>query len=713
MADTIGQSLGKMMEAAKKYASSNGASDENIKAEAKQRMVTATNDLRNVSSDIVGIINTRKHFEKLLSIADQFVTAGNVAIEAANQSKQNIRDPTEKTDFNKVSNRLQEAVDNIDENVKAVKKNPFSPGAQLNLLNEGRVAIPHVLSFLKNVTDVIKSEDNAEKKKDLQTKNDDLKELLTLMVKHFQKTEAFANSLRYAAAQEALDAETNELNQLENNKATIKVMTGQRKVSDGYSEISHLINRQNAVMAVIKDMGEALEAGDINEIRMLMIDLGNSVRELAKSAKDAAVTTEGEEQAKLLIETAKSLIKTAGSYLDKLNKYDGSSQENLSQDIDKGGERLNVVTRELSIMSKNVFDSLGSENRILDLKMKLDKSLKKFESGESGDVNQEGQVLLDIAQKIFGEYDRIWSKEENQETQLSIKRKRQEFEEKVEDFKVSQKGKTGDEFRELVKAFGSELNANLEFINRFALIKELAREIHKGSDVGEKVIEALENFVGFKSRTGAFGETIDIVKGSLGDLELDGTSAISQFNLVNDSFAFIWNGKNLLKTAKNNLDEEHYSSFEEELHQLNETINNISKIREKIEDMSPLDVLVAEDIAQILVSDFKAFKEEFSPGTSQLPENEKQARLEALRSNLEDMSGLLNSVLGTAVENDRTYLRTNAVKLAQSLEYFQSALIDLLPHPDYENVADHTISLNENLLGDALKIFSAIKVFNL
>ena len=178
-----------------------------------------------------------------------------------------------------VSNRLQEAVDNIDENVKAVKKNPFSPGAQLNLLNEGRVAIPHVLSFLKNVTDVIKSEDNAEKKLDLQTKNDNLKELLTLMVKHFQKTEAFANSLRYAAAQEALDAETNELNQLENNT------TGQRKVSDGYSEISHLINRQNAVMAVIKDMGEALEAGDINEIRMLMIDLGNSVRELAKSAK--------------------------------------------------------------------------------------------------------------------------------------------------------------------------------------------------------------------------------------------------------------------------------------------------------------------------------------------------------------------------------------------------------------------------------------------
>ena len=705
MADTIGQSLGKMMEAAKKYASSNGSSDENSKEEAKQKMVTATNDLRNVSSDIVGIINTRKHFEKLLSIADQFVTAGNVAIEAANQSKQNIRDPTEKTEFNKVSNRLQEAVDVIDENVKAVKKNPFSPGAQLNLLNEGRVAIPHVLSFLKNVTDVIKSEQNTEKKQDLQTKSDNLKELLTLMVKHFQKTEAFANSLRYAAAQEALDAEFNELNQLKNNT------TGQRKVSDGYSEISHLINRQNAVMAVIKDMGDALEAGDINEIRMLMIDLGSSVRELAKSAKDAAFTTGEEEQAKLLIETARNLIKTAGSYLNRLNKYDGSSQENLSEDINKGGERLNGVARELSMMSKNVFDSLGSENRILDLKMKLDKSLKKFESGESGDVHEEGQVLLDIAQKILGEYDRIWSKEENQETQLSINRKRQDFKDKVEDFKVSQKDKTGDELRELEKAFGSELSANLEFINRFVLVKELARETQKGSDFGEKVIEALENFVGFKSRTAAFGESIDIVKGGLLDLELDGTSAISQFNLVNDSFAFIWNGNNLLKTAKNNLDEENYSSFEEELHQLNESIINISKIREKIEDMSPLDCLVAQDIAQVLVSDFAAFKEEFRPGTSQLPDNEKQARLEVLKSNLEDISGLLNSVLGSAVENDRKFLRTNAVKLAQTLEYFESALMDLLPHPDYENVAEHTLSLNENFLVDAIKIFSAIKVY--
>ena len=705
MADTIGQSLGKMMEAAKKYASSNGSSDENSKEEAKQKMVTATNDLRNVSSDIVGIINTRKHFEKLLSIADQFVTAGNVAIEAANQSKQNIRDPTEKTEFNKVSNRLQEAVDVIDENVKAVKKNPFSPGAQLNLLNEGRVAIPHVLSFLKNVTDVIKSEQNTEKKQDLQTKSDNLKELLTLMVKHFQKTEAFANSLRYAAAQEALDAEFNELNQLKNNT------TGQRKVSDGYSEISHLINRQNAVMAVIKDMGDALEAGDINEIRMLMIDLGSSVRELAKSAKDAAFTTGEEEQAKLLIETARNLIKTAGSYLNRLNKYDGSSQENLSEDINKGGERLNGVARELSMMSKNVFDSLGSENRILDLKMKLDKSLKKFESGESGDVHEEGQVLLDIAQKILGEYDRIWSKEENQETQLSINRKRQDFKDKVEDFKVSQKDKTGDELRELEKAFGSELSANLEFINRFVLVKELARETQKGSDFGEKVIEALENFVGFKSRTAAFGESIDIVKGGLLDLELDGTSAISQFNLVNDSFAFIWNGNNLLKTAKNNLDEENYSSFEEELHQLNESIINISKIREKIEDMSPLDCLVAQDIAQVLVSDFAAFKEQFRPGTSQLPDNEKQARLEVLKSNLEDISGLLNSVLGSAVENDRKFLRTNAVKLAQTLEYFESALMDLLPHPDYENVAEHTLSLNENFLVDAIKIFSAIKVY--
>ena len=265
--------------------------------------------------------------------------------------------------------------------------------------------------------------------------------------------------------------------------------------------------------------------------------------------------------------------------------------------------------------------------------------------------------------------------------------------------------------RELEKAFGSELSANLEFINRFVLVKELARETQKGSDFGEKVIEALENFVGFKSRTAAFGESIDIVRGGLLDLELDGTSAISQFNLVNDSFAFIWNGNNLLKTAKNNLDEENYSSFEEELHQLNESIINISKIREKIEDMSPLDCLVAQDIAQVLVSDFAAFKEEFRPGTSQLPDNEKQARLEVLKSNLEDISGLLNSVLGSAVENDRKFLRTNAVKLAQSLEYFESALMDLLPHPDYENVAEHTLSLNENFLVDAIKFFSAIKVY--
>ena len=704
MADTIGQSLGKMMEAAKKYASSNGSSDENSKEEAKQKMVTATNDLRNVSSDIVGIINTRKHFEKLLSIADQFVTAGNVAIEAANQSKQNIRDPTEKTEFNKVSNRLQEAVDVIDENVKAVKKNPFSPGAQLNLLNEGRVAIPHVLSFLKNVTDVIKSEQNTEKKQDLQTKSDNLKELLTLMVKHFQKTEAFANSLRYAAAQEALDAEINDLNQLENNTR------GQRKVSDGYSEISHLVSRQNKVMAVIKDMGDALEAGEINDIRALMVGLGCSVRELAKSAKDAAVTTEEEEQAKLLIETAKSLIMTAGSYLNKLNKYDGSSQENLSQDINEGGERLNLVARELSVMSKNVFDSLGSENRILGLKMKLDKSMEQLEGVETGHLEEDGQVLLEIAQKLLGEYDSILAAEDTQETQLSITRRKQDFEMKIENFKISREFKTDAEFRDLTLDFGSEVKENLEFINRFALIKELAQETKKGSDVGEKVSEYLKTFVGFKSRTDDFEESNDTVKGSLMDLELDSSSAISQFNLVNDTFAFIWNGKNMLKTAKTNLDDESSSAFEEDLHQFNESINNISKIRDKIEQMSPLDVLVAEDIARVLASEFEGFKENFRPGTSPITDTDKQARLEALRSNLVDMSGLLNNVLGSAVENDIKDLRTNAVQLAQGLEYFESALHDLLPHPDYTDVADHALGINENLLSDAVQMFSAIKV---
>lgn len=693
-----------MMEAAKKYASANGSSDESSKEEAKEKMVTATNNLRNVSSDIVGIINTRKHFEKLLSIADRFVFAGRAAIDASNHSKQSIQDPHERTEFNKVLNHLQEAVDTIDESAKSVKENPTSAGAQLNLLNEGRAAIPHVISYLKNVTHVIRSEENEETKMDLQTKSDDLRALLALLVEHFQKTEAFANSLRYAAAQEFLDAEINDLNQLENNRS------GQRKVSDGYSEISHLITRQNKVMAVIRDMGDALEAGEINDIRALMLDLGSSVRELAKSAKDAAVTTEEEEQAKLLIETAKSLIMTAGSYLNKLNNYDGSSQEKLSQDINKGGERLNSVARELSIISKNVFDSLGSENRILGLKMKLDKSLKELEGAETGDLEKEGQVLLEIAQKLLGEYDSILAAEENQETLLSITRRKQEFEMKIENFKISQGVKTDDEFRDLTLAFGSEVKENLEFINRLALIKELAQETKKGSDVGEKVSESLKTFVGFKSRTNAFEESNDIVKGSLMDIELNSSSPISQFNLVNDTFAFIWNGKNLLKTAKTNLNEESSSVIEQDLHQFNESINNISKIRDKIEELSPLDVLVAEDIARVLASEFEGFKENFRPGTSPITDTDKQERLEALRSNLVDMSGLLNNLLGSAVENDIKDLRTNAVKLAQGLEYFESALYDLLPDPDYKDVADHALGINENLLGDAVNMFSAIKV---
>ena len=457
-------------------------------------------------------------------------------------------------------------------------------------------------------------------------------------------------------------------------------------------------------------MGDALEAGEINDIRALMVDLGCSVRDLAKSAKNAAVTTEEEEQAKLLIETAKSLIMTAGSYLNKLNKYDGSSQENLSQDINEGGERLNSVTRELSIMSKNVFDSLGSENRILGLKMKLDNSMKILEGAEAGDLAKEGQVLLGIAQGLLKEYDSLLAEEENQETQFSITRRKQEFEMKIENFKISQEGKTGDEFRELTLAFGSEVKENFEFINRFALIKELAQETKKGSDVGEKLSESMKTFVGFKSTTDDFDESNDMVKESLIDLEHNSSSAISQFNLVNDTFAFIWNGKNLLKTAKTNLNEENSSAFKEELHQFNESINNISKIRDKIEEMSPLDVLVAEDIARVLTSEFEGFKENFRPATSPITDTDKEARLEALRSNLVDMSGLLNNVLESAVENDIKDLRTNAVKLAQGLEYFESALHDLLPHPDYTDVADHTLGINESLLGDALKMFSAIKV---
>ena len=705
MADTISKSLGEMMEAAKKYASANGSTDENSKEEAREKMVTATNNLRNVSSDIVGRMNTRKHFEKLLSIADRFVIAGRAAIDASNHSKQSIQDPHERTEFNKVSNHLQEAVDTIDETTKAVKENPTSAGAQLNLLNEGRVAIPHVISYLKNVTHVIKSEENEETKMDLQTKCDDLKALLALLVENFQKTEAFANSLRYAAAQESLDAEINDLNQLENNRG------GQRKVSDGYSEISHLVTRQNKVMAVIQDMSDALEAGEINDIRALMVDLGCSVRELVKSAKNAAVTTEEEEQAKLLIETAKSLIMTAGSYLNKLNKYDGSSQENLSQDINEGGEKLNSFTRELSVMSKRVFDSLGSENRILGLKMKLDNSLKQLEVAEAGDLEKEGRVLLGIAQGLLREYDSILAEEENQETQLSITRRKQEFEMKIENFMNSREVKTGDEFRELTLAFGSDVKENLEFINRFALIKELAQETKKGSDVGEKVSESLKTFVGFKSTTDDFDESNDMIKESLIDLEHNSSSAISQFNLVNDTFAFIWNGKNLLKTAKTNLNEENSSAFKEDLHQFNESINNISKIRDKIEEMSPLDVLVAEDIARVLASEFEGFKENFRPATSPITENaDKQSRLEALRSNLVDMSGDLKNVLESAVENDIKDLRTNAVQLAQGLEYFESALHDLLPHPDFTDVAEHALGINENLLGDALKMFSAIKV---
>ena len=710
MADTISQSMGKAVEAAKKYASSNDSNDPD-KEENHQMMVKATNNLRNVSSDVVRIMNTRKHFEKLASLCGQLVTNGNIAVEATNQSKHSITDNTLRAEFNKSSNHFKEALDQITEFVKTLRENPTSPGAQLGLLNEARGSIPYVIDFLKNsafFTDAIEDEKT---KKDIQNKCDDLKASLTNVVEYFQKTESFTNALKYAAAQEALDAEIIELNQMENKT------DGRRKVSDGYSEISHLINRQNTVMAVIRSIEEALEAGDINEIRSLMVDLGDSVRDLAKSAKNAASTAEEKEQAIMLIETAKSLIMTAGSYLDKLNKYDESREQNLSEDIDEAGVRLNMLVKSLGEKSRAVFDSLGSENRLLDLKLKIDRSLNNLDNQGTSDVQQEGLVLINAAQKILDEYDKILAGKENQVTESGINRKRRDFEEKLEEFKVSHKVKTGAEYREIALIFGSEVHENLEFISRFVLLKELAKETQIGSDVGEKVIKSLDNFAdnSIESRADIFGESIDIMKQSLLDLQQDGSSSIAQYNLVNDTYDFLWNGKNLLKTVKDNFDEESNSALKDDLHDLNVSINNVSKLREKIADLNPLDFLVSEEIVLGLQSEFQDYKDTFNTGKVpvKLTDNEKEIQLEKLKNNIVEVSVLLNNVLSSAVENDNRYIRSSAVKLSQSLEYFEKVLQELIPQPEFKDFAGHTLNLNENLLDEAVTMFSLIKVLNI
>ena len=118
MADSVAVATSNMLESAKKNASMDDT-------ENRDRLVAATDNLRNISGEVVNIMNRRKLFNKLAQLTKNLSDKGKVYVEACNAGKQFNKNNQSKTGLAKLCGHFKEHTASVDETVKVTQEQIF------------------------------------------------------------------------------------------------------------------------------------------------------------------------------------------------------------------------------------------------------------------------------------------------------------------------------------------------------------------------------------------------------------------------------------------------------------------------------------------------------------------------------------------------------------------------------------------------------------
>ena len=678
--DLLGDALTHMMEAAKDCASNPGA-----RQKFQDKLITAVTELAGISQDSVNGINRRNLFHQLEVRARTAASDAATCVEANNASKDYTVNPAAKAEMVKVCSRLTEMTGALQRAVQFSETNPLSAQVQTNLLEraeEFALGAGEMLNKSKNSMHLI---DNKEARDKFQSSTRTLEKSLQELCNQMRRTEAAAESVRYEATKELLGSLDPELNEMGTILNSFNHKPRNREYLNEY--VSDMNSASTAVQNDILKISKALDSGDLNQIQLMIGNLGQNVGSLVTAVKDVAGTAEEIEEAKRLISTAKGLLVAATSYVETLNKVKtaGRIDTSLRSEIESNADSLSQETVNINNLGR-MFSTL-EENNLEDLKLALEEILNN--PGWDSSLKK----LLDCEQTIQEEMNKIKNTHPCEELKgiltefsESLSKNRNQLVEMTKSGKYSQ-AEVGATSRD----FAIELSQVTEFIAELKAFRRLASKAESTILTANNCTEQLGTNPQMASAVGGLQETLTSVSASLKAYQDLPTSSIAKADLLADVTDLLNTGNNLVSRGRAAL-----ANCPETIQTLGEALVSLSREKKKAEEAAPL---LEIDAAQELLSGLQAEFDNFiktsqtvgkkAPGEGEI----EKARAELVGSAAE-INRNVGKFLSSALENNEKNMRAGAVEMGRNMTHFvRSAMVSALEEDNMsggKNLIDNT-----------------------
>lgn len=678
--DLLGDALTHMMEAAKDCASNPGA-----RQKFQDKLITAVTELAGISQDSVNGINRRNLFHQLEVRARTAASDAATCVEANNASKDYTVNPAAKAEMVKVCSRLTEMTGALQRAVQFSETNPLSAQVQTNLLEraeEFALGAGEMLNKSKNSMHLI---DNKEARDKFQSSTRTLEKSLQELCNQMRRTEAAAESVRYEATKELLGSLDPELNEMGTILNSFNHKPRNREYLNEY--VSDMNSASTAVQNDILKISKALDSGDLNQIQLMIGNLGQNVGSLVTAVKDVAGTAEEIEEAKRLISTAKGLLVAATSYVETLNKVKtaGRIDTSLRSEIESNADSLSQETVNINNLGR-MFSTL-EENNLEDLKLALEEILNN--PGRDSSLKK----LLDCEQTIQEEMNKIKNTHPCEELKgiltefsESLSKNRNQLVEMTKSGKYSQ-AEVGATSRD----FAIELSQVTEFIAELKAFRRLASKAESTILTANNCTEQLGTNPQMASAVGGLQETLTSVSASLKAYQDLPTSSIAKADLLADVTDLLNTGNNLVSRGRAAL-----ANCPETIQTLGEALVSLSREKKKAEEAAPL---LEIDAAQELLSGLQAEFDNFiktsqtvgkkAPGEGEI----EKARAELVGSAAE-INRNVGKFLSSALENNEKNMRAGAVEMGRNMTHFvRSAMVSALEEDNMsggKNLIDNT-----------------------
>ena len=678
--DLLGDALTHMMEAAKDCASNPGA-----RQKFQDKLITAVTELAGISQDSVNGINRRNLFHQLEVRARTAASDAAACVEANNASKDYTVNPAAKAEMVKVCSRLTEMTGALQRAVQFSETNPLSAQVQTNLLEraeEFALGAGEMLNKSKNSMHLI---DNKEARDKFQSSTRTLEKSLQELCNQMRRTEAAAESVRYEATKELLGSLDPELNEMGTILNSFNHKPRNREYLNEY--VSDMNSASTAVQNDILKISKALDSGDLNQIQLMIGNLGQNVGSLVTAVKDVAGTAEEIEEAKRLISTAKGLLVAATSYVETLNKVKtaGRIDTSLRSEIESNADSLSQETVNINNLGR-MFSTL-EENNLEDLKLALEEILNN--PGRDSSLKK----LLDCEQTIQEEMNKIKNTHPCEELKgiltefsESLSKNRNQLVEMTKSGKYSQ-AEVGATSRD----FAIELSQVTEFIAELKAFRRLASKAESTILTANNCTEQLGTNPQMASAVGGLQETLTSVSASLKAYQDLPTSSIAKADLLADVTDLLNTGNNLVSRGRAAL-----ANCPETIQTLGEALVSLSREKKKAEEAAPL---LEIDAAQELLSGLQAEFDNFiktsqtvgkkAPGEGEI----EKARAELVGSAAE-INRNVGKFLSSALENNEKNMRAGAVEMGRNMTHFvRSAMVSALEEDNMsggKNLIDNT-----------------------